>query len=79
MPAIKTEVVVLTRYYRIEGEIDLIPGARMTDFMNEARRFVVVTDATVTDLSGKELVRGEFVNVLVDNIEVILPAESVIR
>ncbi len=70
----KTQVVVLTQHYRIEGEIDLIPGSRLTDFMNKVDKFMVVTKAEVTDLNGKKLVHGEFINVLVDSIEVILPA-----
>lgn len=74
----KTQVIVLTKCFRIEGEIDLIPGARMTDFMNEASKFIVVTNAMVADHSGQKLERGQFINVLVNNIEVILPVESVI-
>ena len=74
----KTQVIVLTKHYRIEGEIDLIPGARMTDFMNKVDKFMVVTKARVADLSGKEVVGGKFINVLVDSIEVILPAEGAV-
>ena len=77
MPIDKTKVVVLTKYFRIEGEIDLIPGARMTDFMNGSGKFMVVTNAMVADHNGKELLRGQFINVLVNSVEVILPAESV--
>ncbi|EKD34990.1 MAG: hypothetical protein ACD_75C02098G0004 [uncultured bacterium] len=75
MDTLKTQVIVLTKDFRIEGEIDLIQGARMTDFMNEVKRFMVVTNARVADHNGKELVRAEFINVQVANIEVILPAE----
>ena len=74
----KTQVIVLTKHYRIEGEIDLIPGARMTDFMNKVDKFMVVTKARVADLSGKEVAGGKFINVLVDSIEVILPAEGAV-
>lgn len=75
MDTLKTQVIILTKDFRIEGVIDLIQGARMTDFMNEVKRFMVVTHARVADHNGKELVRGEFINVQVANIEVILPAE----
>ncbi len=76
MSSLKTEVILLTKYFRIEGEIDLLPGARLTDFMNDVKKIMVVTDATVTDHNGKELLKGKFINVLVRNVEIILPAES---
>ena len=76
MSTLKTEVIILTKDLRIEGEIDLIQGARITDFMNEVKRFMVVTNATVCDHGGKEILRGGFINVQVANIEIVLPAES---
>ncbi len=72
----RTQVVILTRVYRIEGEIDLLPGSRLTDFMNGANSFVVVTEAKVTDHTGKDILTGDFINVHVRNIEIILPASS---
>jgi hypothetical protein len=78
MPNRRTQVFVLTDHFRIKGEIDLIPGARITDFINEAKKFMVVSNATVADHNGKELLKGQFLNVRVNTIEVILPAESVI-
>ena len=78
MSTLKTQVIVLTRDFRIEGEIDLLPGARLTDFMNETNRFMAVTSARVAGHDGKEILKGTFVNVLVRNIEIILPAEDVL-
>lgn len=76
MGNLKTQVIVLTKDFRIEGEIDLIQGARLTDFMNETNKFMVVTKATVSDFDGKELLRRDFLNVHVKNIQVILPAKN---
>ena len=77
MAKLKTQISILTGKFRIEGEIDLIPGARLTDFMNEVNnKFMVVTNALVADHDGREIMRGDFINVLVSNIEVILPAEK---
>ena len=76
MPTLTTQIIILTKDFRIEGKIDLLPGSRLTDFMNQTNKFMVVTNAMVTDHNGKELLRGEFVNVLVRNIEVILPADK---
>lgn len=78
MSTLKTEVIILTKDFRIEGEIDLLPGARLTDFMNGTDTFMVVTDVKVADHNGKELLKGEFVNVLARSIEIILPTENVI-
>ena len=76
MSTLKTEVILLSNTYRIEGKIDLVPGARLTDFMNETTKFMVVTEAEVTDRVSKETLKSSFINVLVSSIEVILPAES---
>ena len=76
MSTLKTQVIILTRDFRIEGEIDLMPGARLTDFMNETSKFMVVTGARVTDHTEKEVLQEKFINVLVRNIEIILPAED---
>ncbi len=78
MSTLKTQVIILTKDFRIEGEIDLLPGARLTDFMNETNNFMAVTSAMIADHDGKEVLKGEFVNVLVRNIEIILPAEDVL-
>ncbi|AGF78029.1 hypothetical protein UWK_01469 [Desulfocapsa sulfexigens DSM 10523] len=74
----KTQVIILTKDFRIEGAIDLVPGARLTDFMNETNKFMVVTNATVTDHAKQEILRGEFINLLISNIEIILPAEKLL-
>ena len=76
MSTLKTAVTILTKDFRIEGEIDLMPGARLTDFMNETGKFMVVTNVTVLNHDGKEMLKGEFVNVLVSSIELILPVEN---
>ena len=36
----KTRVTILTSTYRIKGNIDLLPGARVTDYMAEAKAFL---------------------------------------
>ena len=78
MASDKSQVTIFTKDFRIDGDIDLIPGARLTDFMNEAKKFMVVTNATVAERSGKELLRGQFLNVSVENIEIVLPADRLL-
>ena len=53
----RTKVTIFTTSYRIKGYIDLIPGARVTDFMVEAKPFIAVTEAEVWELEvgGRQL------------------------
>ncbi len=76
MPAEKTQVIILSRNYKIEGQIDLIPGARLTDYMNNSNKFIAVTNARVRDSENREVARAGFVDVLVNSIEVILPSDE---
>ncbi len=71
-----TTVIILTSNYRIKGDIGLIPGSRLTDYMGEAREFIAVVDAEVCDLAGNQLVANGFINVHCRNIEVIMPDEG---
>lgn len=71
----RTKVTILTGSYRIKGFIDLLPGARVTDYMAEARGFIAVTDAEVWDLQlgGRQIIAARFLNVSRDHIQVITP------
>jgi len=71
----KTKVTILTSSYRIKGYIDLVPGARITDYMTEARDFIAVTNAEVWELQvgGRQVVSAPFIDVSRAHIEVILP------
>jgi hypothetical protein len=72
---IRTKVTILTGSFRIKGYIELLPGARVTDYMREAREFIAVTDAEVWDLTlgGRQLVAVPFLNVSCQHIQVITP------
>ena len=71
----KTKVTILTSTYRIRGHIDLLPGARVTDFMNGARDFIAVTNAEVWELQpgGRQVASAPFINVSRDHIEIVYP------
>jgi hypothetical protein len=71
----RTRVTILTGSYRIKGFIDLIPGARVTDYVNEAKGFIAVTDAEVWELQvgGRQMIAAPFLNVSRDHIQVITP------
>jgi len=69
----KTRVTILTGSYRIKGYIQLLPGARVTDFMHEAKDFVAVTDAEVYDVevAGRQVLAAPFINVSRDHIQIV--------
>jgi hypothetical protein len=75
MEEMKTRVTILTPTYRIKGHIDLLPGARITDYMAEARDFIAVTNAEVWELQvgGRQVLSAPFISVSRRHIEIILP------
>ena len=73
----KTKVTVLTGHYRISGSIDLLPGARVTDFLSESRDFIALTDVDVWDFNGRRLFSGKFMSLNRDSIELIMPEDVV--
>jgi hypothetical protein len=75
MPAgeAKTKVTILTGTYRIKGYIDLLPGARVTDYMNEAKGFIAVTDAEVWETGDRRVLTAAFLNISRDHIVVVTP------
>ena len=77
MPAdeTRTKVTIFTGSYRIKGYIDLLPGARVTDFMTGAKDFIAVTDAELWELEigGRQLMSAPFLDISRAHIQVIAP------
>jgi hypothetical protein len=77
MPAdeTRTKVTIFTGSYRIKGYIDLLPGARVTDFMTGAKDFIAVTEAELWELEigGRQLMSAPFLDVSRAHIQVIAP------
>lgn len=49
-------VVVVTAYHRIEGNMFVLPGSRLTDALNsKAKDFLAITEAKVWSLMSGEL------------------------
>ena len=73
----RTKVTIFTSTYRVRGFIDLVPGARISDFMAESRDFIAVTKAEVWELQpgGRQVAAAPFLNVSRDHIELILPGD----
>jgi len=75
-----TAVIVLTRKFKITGYIDLMPGARLTDYIAAVKSFFAVTEAVVEDLaSGKVVLRSKFLDINQQNVDIILPADAIIE
>ena len=70
---LRRRVTILTGSHRIKGHIDLLPGARVTDYMNEAKGFIAVTDAEVWEAGDRKVLSATFVNVHRDHIVVVAP------
>ena len=77
MPAdeTRTKVTIFTGSYRIKGYIDLLPGARVTDFMTGSKDFIAVTDAELWELEigGRQLMSAPFLDISRAHIQVIAP------
>jgi hypothetical protein len=72
-------VVILTRDYRIEGEIHILPGSRITDFVNSktSEDFVAVTNAEIISLpKDMSISKVEYLAVNKSYIKIIYPLES---
>lgn len=71
----RTRITILTSAYRIKGFIDLLPGARLTDYIVEAKSFVAVTDAEVWELSigGRQVLAAAFIDVNKEHIQIVMP------
>ncbi len=51
----KVRCVVVASGWRIEGDVHVLSGSRLTDSLNSGSKdFIAVTDARVFDLSGGE-------------------------
>jgi hypothetical protein len=75
-PETRTKVTIFTAAYRVKGYIDLIPGARVTDFMTQAKSFIAVTEAEVWELEvgGRQLLQAPFLDVSREHIQIIAPS-----
>ena len=69
----RTRVVILAGTYRIKGEIELITGSRLTDYMIESKGFIAVTNAEVWDLEGRRILVAAFLDVSLAHVVVVAP------
>lgn len=72
----RVRVIVATAVYRIEGEMYVLSGSRLTDALNsKAKDFFALTDCKIFDLATDALLfEPEYLAVNRDSIVVIFPA-----
>ncbi len=73
----KTKVAILTGHYRITGYVNLLPGARLTDFLTDSEEFVALTLAEVWSLEGRKLFSANFMDINRDAVEVVMPVHEI--
>lgn len=57
VPQNSVKVTILMDRFRIVGELELYPGARMTDVFNESgKQFLTVSDAEIYNVADGKLV-----------------------
>jgi len=71
----KTKVMILTGTYRVKGYINLLPGARLTDYLVESKDFIAITNAEVWDLGSRHVYNAPFINLSRNHIQIVAPEE----
>jgi len=72
----RTRVTILTSTYRVNGYIELVPGARVTDYINDAKTFIAITDAEVRGPEGRMVLQVPFLNMSRDQIVIVTPGDA---
>ena len=74
----RVKVTIATTIYRIEGEMHVLAGSRLTDALNsKAKDFLAITDAKVYDLTGNQLLfEPSYLAVGRDSISLLFPTEE---
>lgn len=70
----KIRVIVITAHMRLEGDMHVVPGGRLLDEINKEREFLPVTDATIYDVQGENVIDTlEFIAINKHQILLIAP------
>lgn len=71
----KIQVIVITTAMRLEGEMHVVPGGRLLDEVNKERGFLPVTNVTIYDVSGENVIDTlDFIAVNRNQIVLIAPS-----
>ena len=74
----RIRVTIATTMYRIEGDMHVLSGSRLTDALNsKAKDFLAITDAKVYDLTGNQLLfEPSYLAVGRESITMVFPMEE---
>ena len=78
MEKTKNEVVIFTKNFKIEGEIHILEGERITDFMCalDKKQFIPVTNASIYKFDGLSyLYKAKYLSLNKDDISLLIPKE----
>ncbi len=73
----KQRVLIFTRQFEITGNLHILYGVRLTDYMNESKEFIALTDVEVKRPDSEAVVSSSFLNINKADIEIIMPAHLV--
>lgn len=72
----KIKVIIITAQMRLQGDMHVVPGGRLLDEINKEREFLPVTDVTIYDVQGENIIDTlEFIAVNKHLILLIAPAK----
>lgn len=71
----KIHVIVITTSMRMTGQMHVVPGGRLTDEINKEREFLPITDVTIYDVQGENVIATlDFIAINKNQILLIAPA-----
>ena len=72
-------VIIQTTSHRVQGMLDIRPGERLKDEINNLEQFFAITEATIFKDDGKALYCCEFFALNREQIVWILPKDEIIE
>ena len=69
----RTALTVYANGYCIKGAGSLVPGARVTDYLNAGDEFLALIDVKVWTYDGRRVLDAPFLNINRSVIEMVVP------
>ena len=70
------QAVIQTTTNRIEGNLYLRSGERVSDMLNRSEKFIALTDSVIFSPEGNELYKCDFLAINLDLVVWLLPTEE---
>lgn len=72
------KVIIFSQHFQISGCLSIYEGVRLTDYMNESKDFISVTDAEIKCREKGTTLQASFFNIRKDDIEIVIPEGTII-